>query len=158
MNYCKVMIAGNLTRDPELRYTAGGAAVCSFGIAVNRKYTTASGEKREDACFVDVTAWGRTGEIVAQYLGKGSPVFVEGRLHQEAWQDRQTGQNRSKLTVAAESVQFLGTMREDGDEQGHRQDHPAQRQPQERPAPQRQGMPAFQQPGEPDSLHDDIPF
>lgn len=107
----KLFLMGNLTREPELRYTSGGAAVCGFGLAMNRRYSTASGEQREDVCFVDIDVWGKQGESCKNYLRKGAPVFIEGRLKMDSWQDRETGKTRSRLTVTAERVQFLGTPR-----------------------------------------------
>lgn len=104
----KAFLMGNLTRDPELRYTTGGTAVCSFGLAMNRRYTTSQGEDREEVCFVDIESWGRTAETCDRYLNKGAPVMVEGRLKLDQWQDRQTGQRRSRLRVRAEQVHFLG--------------------------------------------------
>ena len=106
-SFNKVILLGNLTRDPEVRYTPKGSAVCDLGIAVNRVYTTDSGEKREEATFVDVTLWGRTAEIAGEYLKKGRPVFIEGRLQLDSWDDKQTGQKRSKLKVIGETMQLL---------------------------------------------------
>lgn len=97
---------GNLTRDPELRYTASGAAVASFGLAVNRKYK-AGDEWKEEVCFVDITVWAKQAENCAEYLHKGSPIFVEGRLNYQAWES-DTGQKRNKLEVVASTIQFLG--------------------------------------------------
>ena len=108
-SYNKVLLMGNLVRDPELRYTPSGAAVCEFAIAVNNNFTTKAGEKREEVTFVDITAWARQAEICAEYLKKGRPVFVEGRLKQDRWEDQKTGQKRSKMSVTAERVQFLGS-------------------------------------------------
>ncbi len=108
----KVMLIGNLTRDPEVRYTPKGTAVADIGVAVNRQFTAGEGgERQEETTFVDVTLWGRTAELAQQYLSKGRPVFVEGRLQMDQWQDKQTGQNRSKLKVVAENLQFLGAPR-----------------------------------------------
>ena len=104
----KVLLIGNLTRDPELRYTPSGTAVADLSLAVNRRYTTASGEKKEDTCFVDVTLWARRAEVASQYLKKGSPVFVEGRLHLDKWENNE-GQKRSKLKIVAENFQFVGS-------------------------------------------------
>ena len=106
-SFNKVILLGNLTRDPEVRYTPKGSAVCDLGIAVNRVYTTDSGEKREEVAFVDVTLWGRTAEIAGEYLKKGRPVLIEGRLQMDTWDDKQTGQKRSKLKVVGESMQLL---------------------------------------------------
>jgi len=107
-NLNKVLLLGNVTRDPEIRYTPKGSAVCDLGVAVNRAYTTDSGEKREEVTFVDVTLWGRTAEIASEYLKKGRPVFVEGRLQMDTWDDKQTGQKRTRLRVVAENMQLLG--------------------------------------------------
>src|SRR5204863_491198 len=106
-SFNKVILLGNLTRDPEVRYTPKGSAVCDLGIAANRVYTTDSGEKREEVTFVDVTLWGRTAEIAGEYLKKGRPVLIEGRLQMDTWDDKQTGQKRSKLKVVGESMQLL---------------------------------------------------
>ena len=95
----KVFLLGNLTRDPEIRYTPSGAAVCSFGLAVNRRYTTSRGEDREDTCFVDCDAWGKWAEACKDYLRKGSPVLVEGRLRYDSWEDRESGRKRSRLDL-----------------------------------------------------------
>ena len=107
-NLNKVLLLGNVTRDPEVRYTPKGSAVCDLGIAVNRAYTTDSGEKREEVTFVDVTLWGRTAEVASEYLKKGRPVFIEGRLQMDSWDDKQTGQKRTRLRVVAENMQLLG--------------------------------------------------
>ena len=108
-NLNKVLLMGNLTRDPEVRYTPKGTAVTELGIAVNRIYTGENGEKREEVTFVDVTVWGRTAENVGEYLKKGRPVFIEGRLQLDSWEDKQSGQKRNKLKVVADNVQFLGS-------------------------------------------------
>lgn len=112
-SYNKVLLMGNLTRDPELRYTASNQPVAQIGLAVNRVYTTSAGEKREEVTFVDCDAWGRTAEIMSQYLSKGRPVFIEGRLRLDTWQDQQ-GQNRSKIKVVIESFQFVDSKGGDG--------------------------------------------
>lgn len=103
----KVFLMGNLTRDPELRYVPSGTAVTTFTVAANRAYTMASGEKREETCFVRVVAWARQAELCSQYLSKGSPVFVEGRLQSRSW-EAPDGQKRSTIEVVAQRVQFLG--------------------------------------------------
>ncbi len=110
-NLNKVLLMGNLTRDPEVRYTPKGTAVAELGIAVNRVYSGENGEKREEVTFVDVTVWGRTAENVGEYLKKGRPVFVEGRLQLDSWEDKTSGQKRNKLKVVADNVQFLGSPR-----------------------------------------------
>ena len=103
----KVLLMGNLTRDPELRYIPSGSAVCSFTIASNRVYKTPNGEKKEEVSFVRVVVWGRMGEICSEYLKKGRPVFVEGRLQSRSW-DGPDGQKRNTIEVIALNVQFLG--------------------------------------------------
>ena len=107
-NFNKVFLMGNLTRDPEVRYTPKGTAIAGIGLAVNRAWTSESGEKKEEVLFVDVDLWSRNAEIAGQYLHKGSPLFVEGRLQLDTWDDKQTGQKRSKLKVVAERIQLLG--------------------------------------------------
>jgi single-strand DNA-binding protein len=104
----KIYLMGNLTRDPELRHTPSGTAVCKIGLAVNRRFTTAQGEQRDETCYVDIEAWGRTAEQCNQYLRKGSSAFIEGRLRMDQWEDKATGQKRSRLLVHAENVQFIG--------------------------------------------------
>ncbi len=103
----KVLLIGNLTRDPELRYTPSNTAVADLGLAVSRTYRNASGETQEDVVFVDVTVWDRAAENCSQYLSKGSPVFIEGRLKFDSWEN-QEGQRRNKLSVTARRVDFLG--------------------------------------------------
>lgn len=107
-SYNRVTLVGNLTRDPELRNTKNGTAVTDLGLAMNRQWTGEDGQRHEEATFVDVTAWGKTAENAAKYLQKGRSVLVEGRLQLDTWTDSNTGQNRSKLRVVAESLQFLG--------------------------------------------------
>lgn len=105
-SYNKVLLMGNLTRDVELKYTPSNQAVANIGIAVNRRYRTKEGEDRDETTFVDCEAWGRTAEVMNQYLQKGRPVFVEGRLKLDQWQDKD-GNNRSKLRVVVENFQFI---------------------------------------------------
>ncbi len=108
-NLNKVMIIGNLTADPEVRTTPRGASLTELRLAVNRVTGgQGEGERREETTFLDVTCWGRTGEIAAQYLSKGRPVFIEGRLQQDSWEDKQTGQRRSRIRIVAENLQLLG--------------------------------------------------
>ncbi|NLF19299.1 MAG: single-stranded DNA-binding protein [Lentisphaerae bacterium] len=104
----KVILLGHLTRDPELRRTPQGTSVCVLGLAVNRRLTTASGESREETCFVDIDVWGRQAESCAQYLRKGSAALVDGSLRLDQWDDRETGKRRSRLKVMADRVQFIG--------------------------------------------------
>ena len=105
-SFNKVMLMGNLTRDPELRFTANGAAVAGFGLAMNRKYKQAD-EWKEEVCFVDITVWGKQAENCSEYLNKGRPVFVEGYLRLNSW-ETEAGEKRNKLEVVANSVLFLG--------------------------------------------------
>jgi len=107
-NFNKVILAGNLTRDPELKYTPKGSAVASFTLAVNRNWTTESGEKREEVTFIDITAFGKTAEIIGKFFAKGKPILMEGRLKLDQWDDKATGAKRSKLGVVLESFSFIG--------------------------------------------------
>jgi single-strand DNA-binding protein len=106
-NLNKVMLIGNLTRDPDLKYTPGNQAVCEIGLAVNRKYRTKEGEDREETTFVDCEAWGKQAEVLKQYMTKGKPLFVEGRLKLDTWEDKDGGK-RSKMRVVIENFQFIG--------------------------------------------------
>jgi single-strand DNA-binding protein len=107
-SYNKVLLMGNLTRDPEVRYTPKGTAIAAVGLAVNRRWTTETGEQKEEVTFVDVEVWGRQAETVGQYLSKGKPIFVEGRLRLDSWEDKESGQKKSKLKVVCERFQFIG--------------------------------------------------
>jgi single-strand DNA-binding protein len=107
-SYNKVLLMGNLTRDPEVRYTPKGTAIAAIGLAVNRRWTTESGEQKEEVTFVDVEVWGRQAETVGQYLSKGKPIFVEGRLKLDSWEDKESGQKKSKMKVVCERFQFIG--------------------------------------------------
>ena len=163
-SYNKVMIIGNLTRDPEIKYTPKGTAIADIGLAVNRNYTTESGEKREDVTFIDVTLWGRVAEIVGEYCKKGRPLFVEGRLQLDSWDDKATGQKRSKLKVVGENIQLLGSREGgsgggehgEGRNEGRTENRPAQ----SRSAPSRPATPPHRPPADPDldAPEDDIPF
>ena len=118
-NYNKVILMGNLTRDPEVKYTSGGTAIAKLGMAINRTWTNKEGQKQEETTFVDVDAFGRQAEVIGQYLKKGRPVMVEGRLKLDQWDDKQTGQKRSKLGVTLEGFQFLDSRGEGGGGGGH---------------------------------------
>ena len=113
-NYNKVILMGNLTRDPEVKYTSGGTAIAKLGMAINRTWTNKEGQKQEETTFVDVDAFGRQAEVIGQYLKKGRPVMIEGRLKLDQWDDKQTGAKRSKLGVILEGFQFLDS-RGEGD-------------------------------------------
>jgi len=106
-SFNKVMLMGNLTRDPELRYTSGGQAVCNFSLAINRYFNDKQGERKEETTFMRITVWGKQGENCAQYLSKGRSAFVEGRLQSRSW-ETEDGQKRSAVDVVADSVQFIG--------------------------------------------------
>jgi single-strand DNA-binding protein len=147
-SFNKVILLGNLTRDPEVRYTPKGSAVCDLGLAVNRVYSTESGEKREEVTYVDVVLWARLAEIAGEYLKKGRPVFIEGRLQMDTWDDKQTGQKRSKLRVVGETMQLLGS-RPTGETAG--EDRPASAAGKTSAPP-----PKTAAKGEPDD--DEIPF
>lgn len=128
----EVTLIGNLTRDPELRHTPNGAAVCDIGLACNRRSKGKDGEWKEEVTFIDVTTWNRTAENVAQYLKKGRPVYIKGYLKLDSWEDKKTGEKRSKLKVEALDVQFLGGKDDGG---GSRGSGGGQR-PERNPAPQ----------------------
>jgi len=113
-NFNKVILAGNLTRDPELRYTPKGTAVAKIGMALNRSWKSETGETKEEVTFVDVEAWGRQAEVIGQYLKKGRPVLIEGRLRLDSWEDKNTHQKMSKLKVVLESFSFLDSRGEGG--------------------------------------------
>lgn len=108
-NVNKVILIGNVTRDVESKALPSGSSVASLSLAVNRSYKTESGATREEVLFVDVELWGRVAEIAAQYVKKGSPLYVEGRLKMDSWEDKETGQKRSKMKVVGEAIQLLGS-------------------------------------------------
>jgi single-strand DNA-binding protein len=149
-NFNKVIIAGNLTRDPEMRYTPKGTAVARFTLAINRNYTTESGEKKEEVSFVDVDAWGRQAEVISQYMKKGRPLLVEGRLKQDSWEDKNTHQKQSKLKVVLESFSFIDSRSPDS----------AGAPPPARPAatPAAGTPPAAAEPNGAPPEEDDVPF
>ncbi|MDA7859549.1 single-stranded DNA-binding protein [bacterium] len=158
-NVNKVMLLGNITRDLEVRYTPKGTAVCDLGMAVNRIRTGDNGERIEEVTYVDVTLWGRQAELAGQYLSKGRSVFIEGRLQLDQWDDKQTGQKRSRLRVVGENMQFIGGQGGSGGNQG---DSSAPRQ-QAPPSEQQQAPPQSSQGGAAaaenfDNDDDDIPF
>lgn len=122
-SYNKVLLMGNLTRDPELRFTASNQPVAQIGLAVNRHYTSSTGEKKEEVTFVDCEAWGRTAELINQYFSKGRPIFIEGRLKLDQWEDQQ-GQKRSRHKVVIESFQFVDSRGGGGGEGGGERSEP----------------------------------
>jgi len=153
----KVFLIGNLTRDPELRVTPKGTAICQFGLAVNRQFKDESGQTRDETAFVDIEAWGKQGELVAKYLTKGSPAMVEGRLKFDQWEDKQTQQKRSKLKVVLENVQFLSSRGGAGGGPGGPEEGIDQTPPVERHTPPaRPSKPAA--PAVPEGIDEDVPF
>jgi single-strand DNA-binding protein len=152
-SYNKVILLGNLTRDPELRYTPKGTAVARLGLAVNRSYKTDTGESKEEVTFLDVDAWGKQAELISQYLRKGNPLFVEGRLRLDQWDDKQTGQKRSAIKVVLENFQFVGGRAEGGSGGGGAPSAPPSRPP-ARPANPTEPPTSDGPPPE----EDDVPF
>lgn len=156
-SFNKVILMGNLVRDPELRYTPKGTAVCKIGLAMNRVWYDDAGNKKEEVTFVDCDAFGKTAENISQYMKKGSPVHIEGRLKLDQWDDKQTGQKRSRLGVVVESCQFLNSANRDGGQHQER-NPPAQGggfQQARRAAGQPPPPPADEMPPDAD---DDVPF
>ena len=155
-NLNKVMLMGNLTRDPEVRYTPKGTAVARITLAVNRNYTTETGEKKEEVSFIDVDVWGRQAEVIGQYMKKGRPLLVEGRLKLDTWEDKNTKQKQSKLKVVLEGFSFIDSNRADN--------AGAPEAPRSRPAPAGQPAPPAATPPPADSgeaeppQDDDVPF
>jgi single-strand DNA-binding protein len=149
-NLNKVMLIGNLTRDPELRRTPRGTAVTQLGLAINRSWKNDAGEKQEETTFVDVEFFGRTAEVAKEYLAKGRSVYVEGRLKLDQWDDKDTGQKRTKMRVIGETLQMLGGK-------------PANTGGQTAPAPapgsaDRPARPAYKEPLDELDDQSDIPF
>jgi single-strand DNA-binding protein len=154
----KVFLIGNLTRDPELRVTPKGTAICQFGLAVNRQFKDESGQTRDETTFVDIEAWGKQGELVAKYLTKGSPAMVEGRLKFDQWEDKTTQQKRSKLKVVLDNVQFLSSRGGAGGAPGANADEGVdQTAPVERHTPPARGNAKPAAPA-PEGLDEDVPF
>ena len=150
-NLNKVMLIGNLTRDPELRVTPKGTAICTFSLAVNRKFKDDSGGEREEVTFVDIEAWGRQGETISKYCTKGRPLFVEGRLRLDQWEDKNTKEKRSRMKVVLENFQFLGGGQREGSgaPRGEEGGYTAP------PARQSGGAPSAPKQ---ESMDDDVPF
>ena len=154
-SFNRVILAGNLTRDPELRYTPKGSAVAKIGLAVNRTWKTETGENKEEVTFVDVEAWGRQAEVIAQYMRKGRPLLVEGRLKLDTWEDKTTHQKQSKLKVVLESFSFIDSKGPEGGSSGsdapRRAAAPAGAPPASKP-------PEPSEPDGPPIEEDDVPF
>lgn len=157
-NFNKVILAGNMTRDPELRYTPKGTAIAKFGLAINRNWTSEDGQKREEVTFVDVDAFGKQAEVIGQYLRKGRPVLVEGRLKLDQWDDKQTGQKRSRLGVVLESFSFLDSGNRDAVGSGGASGAPAQSGPVARPARPAASAPPTDPGSDEPPQGDDVPF
>jgi single-strand DNA-binding protein len=156
-NFNKVYLIGNLTRDPELRVTPKGTAICQFGLAVNRQFKDESGALRDDTTFVDIEAWGKQGETISKFCTKGKPLFVEGRLKFDSWEDKASGQKRSKLKVVLEGFQFLGS----GPREGQGGGGVANEFDQTSPSPEKFSPPprgATSKPAPAENLDEDVPF
>ncbi len=160
-NLNKVILMGNLTRDPEIKYTPKGTAIAAFGLAINRSYTTEGGEKREEVTFVDCEAYARVAEIIGEYCKKGRPLYVEGRLKLDSWDDKQSGQKRSKMKIVVESIQLLGGREDAGGGSSQHHEADSQAAPQQATAPPPRRLPQVARPpADPDlnAAPDDIPF
>jgi len=153
----KVLLMGNLTRDPELRVTPKGTSICQFSLAINRQFKMESGESREEVIYVDVEAWGKQGETIAKYVTKGRPLFVEGRLRLDQWEDKNTKEKRSRMKVVLENFQFLGDSR--GGTGGGGAAVPAG-ETDVAPSPERHAPPTrgTAKPGAQENLDEDVPF
>jgi len=158
-NLNKVMLIGNLTRDPELRVTPKGTAICTFSLAVNRKFKDESGGEREEVTYVDIEAWGKSGENISKYCTKGRPLFVEGRLRLDQWEDKTTKEKRSRMKVVCENFQFLGTGRADGAPGAGSGGEGGGEQPRySAPAPRNSASPRPAAAAPQENLDEDVPF
>ena len=156
----KVLLMGNLTRDPELRVTPKGTSICQFSLAINRQFKMESGETREEVTYIDIEAWGKQGETIAKYVTKGRPLYVEGRLRLDQWEDKNTKEKRSRMKVVLEQFQFLGDSRGGG--AGGAGGAPASSEPgiDQTASPERHAPPARgpAKPGATENLDEDVPF
>jgi single-strand DNA-binding protein len=154
----KVLLMGNLTRDPELRVTPKGTSICQFSLAINRQFKMESGETREEVTYIDVEAWGKQGETIAKYVTKGRPLYVEGRLRLDQWEDKNTKEKRSRMKVVLEQFQFLGDGRGGGGGGPSVSSEPGidQTVSPERHSPPPRGGPS--KPGAQENLDEDVPF
>ncbi len=156
----KVLLMGNLTRDPELRVTPKGTPICQFSLAINRQFKMESGESREEVIYVDIEAWGKQGETIAKYCTKGRPLYVEGRLRLDQWEDKNTKEKRSRMKVVLEQFQFLGDSRGGAGGAGSA-GVPAGEQPGP-VSPERHSPPprasSGSKPAPPENLDEDVPF
>ena len=156
----KVLLMGNLTRDPELRVTPKGTPICQFSLAINRTFKMESGETREEVIFVDIEAWGKQGETIAKYMTKGRPLYVEGRLRLDQWEDKNTKEKRSRMKVVLEQFQFLGDSRGGG--AGGGGSAPSEPGIDQTASPERHAPPArpgaAPKPSGQENLDEDVPF
>ena len=157
-NLNKVMLIGNLTRDPELRVTPKGTAICTFSLAVNRKFKDESGGEREEVTYVDIETWGKSGENISKYCTKGRPLFVEGRLRLDQWEDKTTKEKRSRMKVVCENFQFLGTGRAEGGAPGGGEGGGGEAPRYAAPAPRNSSAPKPAAPAQQENLDEDVPF
>jgi single-strand DNA-binding protein len=158
-SFNRVILAGNLTRDPEMRYTPKGMAVARLTLAVNRNYTTETGEKKEEVSFVDVDVWGRQAEIICQYMKKGRPLLLEGRLKQDTWEDKNTHQKQSKLKVVLESFTFIDSRPAESGVSGEpSRPRPVSNAATAAPAAAASSAPESGEPEAPAQEEDDVPF
>jgi single-strand DNA-binding protein len=152
----KVLLMGNLTRDPELRVTPKGTPICQFSLAINRQFKMESGESREEVIFVDIEAWGKQGETIAKYMTKGRPLYVEGRLRLDQWEDKNTKEKKSKMKVVLEQFQFLGDSRGGGGAPAASSDVD------QTASPEKHSPPAYKaggaKPASTENLDEDVPF
>ncbi len=156
----KVLLMGNLTRDPELRVTPKGTPICQFSLAINRQFKMESGESREEVIFVDIEAWGKQGETIAKYMTKGRPLYVEGRLRLDQWEDKNTKEKKSRMKVVLEQFQFLGDSRGGAGGPGA-PGAPSVGDVDQTPSPERHAPPARSGGAKPtatENLDEDVPF
>jgi single-strand DNA-binding protein len=161
-SFNKVILMGNLTRDPEMRVTPGGFSICKFTLAVNRKFKSQDGQEKEEVAFIDVDSFGKQAEVISKFFGKGKPILVEGRLRQDKWDDKTSGEKRSKLMVVLEGFSFVGGGRGEGggdDTEGGASAGPNYNQSAPPPRASRGSAPAANRPPPPgDHIDEDVPF
>lgn len=156
-NFNKVILIGNLTREPELRVTPGGLSICKFGLAVNRNFTDKDGNKREETTFVDIDSFGKQAEVISKYMAKGRAIMVEGRLKLDQWEDKSSGEKRSRLGVVLEQFQFIGGRDSGGEGGGSSSDNRSyDANPEQHSPPQRKTAPSS--PASQDDVDEDVPF
>jgi single-strand DNA-binding protein len=156
LNYNKVTVAGTLTRDPEIKYTPKGLAIAEIGMAINHVYHTDAGEKREEVTFVDITCFGKTAEVIGKHSKKGHCILIDGHLRLESWDDKQSGQKRSKLKIIGDHMSFVSRpARDKGEGEG---EEPGEGKPSSPPPRRPAAPPPRQQDPDLDQPEDDIPF